>query len=103
MEEQGIEDARNAFLEQASALHKAGVDLFIIETMTDLYEIVEAIKAVKSVAPDLPLIASMTFTRDDRTLLGDPPEKVAIKIKEGRGRYYWRKLLRRAPTNSCVY
>ena len=77
-----IEDARNAFLEQAGALHSAGVDLFIIETMTDLYEIVEAIKAVKSIAPDLPLIASMTFTRDDRTLLGDPPEKVAIKIKE---------------------
>ena len=31
---------------------------------------------------NLPILASMTFTRDDRTLLGDNPEKVAAKIKE---------------------
>ena len=30
-----------------------------------------------TVTPDLPVIASMTFTRDDRTLLGDDPAKVA--------------------------
>ncbi|HWQ46995.1 MAG TPA: homocysteine S-methyltransferase family protein, partial [Longilinea sp.] len=62
------EQARAAFREQASALAKGGVDLFIIETMTDLFEIREAITAVKEVAPGLPIIASMTFTRDDRTL-----------------------------------
>lgn len=76
------EEARAAFTEQASALSNAGVDLIIIETMTDLYEIVEAIKAVKNVAPDLPLAASMTFTRDNLTLLGDPPAKVARRIHE---------------------
>jgi len=75
------EQARKAFRDQAAALVKGGVDLFIIETMTDLYEIREAIAAVKEVAPDLPIIASMTFTRDDRTLLGDSPEKVAKTIR----------------------
>jgi homocysteine S-methyltransferase len=50
--------------------------------MTDLHEIVEAVKASKSVAPKLPVIASMTFTRDNRTLLGDSPAKVAKRLHE---------------------
>jgi methionine synthase I (cobalamin-dependent)/5,10-methylenetetrahydrofolate reductase len=74
------EQARLAFAEQAAALAGAGVDLFIIETMTDLYEVREAIHACRTIAPDLPIIASMTFTRDDRTLLGDSPTKVARQM-----------------------
>ncbi|MBN2258089.1 MAG: bifunctional homocysteine S-methyltransferase/methylenetetrahydrofolate reductase [Anaerolineaceae bacterium] len=78
------EDARQAFAEQAATLHQAGVDLFLIETMTDLYEIREAIAAVKMEAPELAVIASMTFTRDDRTRLGDGPEKVVHSLlKDG--------------------
>ena len=76
------EQARLAFAEQVAALSGAGVDLFIIETMTDLYEVREAIHACRTIAPDLPIIASMTFTRDDRTLLGDSPTKVARQIAE---------------------
>ncbi len=76
------EEAREAFREQISALASAGVDLLVIETMTDLFEISEAIQAAREVAPDLPILASMTFTRDDRTLLGDDPAKVAAKIHE---------------------
>ena len=76
------EQARAAFAEQIGALAEAGVDLLIIETMTDLYEIVEAIQAAREVAPHLPVVASMTFTRDDRTLLGDSPAKVARDIHE---------------------
>lgn len=77
-----LPEAHEAFVQQASALIKAGVDLIIIETMTDLYETVEAVLAVHEVAPDLPVIASMTFTRDNRTLLGDPPAKVAQRLHE---------------------
>src|SRR5690606_26028095 len=54
-------------------------DLIVIETMSDLYEIQEAIKAAKEVCA-LPVIASVTFTRDDRTLLGDDPVKVAHRL-----------------------
>lgn len=75
-----LEDARAAFAEQVTILAHAGVDLILIETMTDLYEVIEAIKASREVAPHLPVIASMTFTRDNRTLLGDPPAKVARGI-----------------------
>jgi len=74
------EQARAAFIEQAQALAKAGVDLIVIETMSDLYEIQAAIQAVRDIATGLPVIASATFTRDNRTILGDSPEKVAYTL-----------------------
>ena len=75
------EQACQAFAEQIEALCEAGADLIVIETMTDLYEIQEAIKAAKRVCT-LPLVASITFTRDDRTLLGDDPMKVARTLNK---------------------
>jgi methionine synthase / methylenetetrahydrofolate reductase(NADPH) len=75
------EQARQAFAEQIAALAAAGADLLILETMSDLYEIKEALAAARQVC-DLPVIASMTFTRDDRTLLGDSPAKVAQDLLE---------------------
>jgi methionine synthase / methylenetetrahydrofolate reductase(NADPH) len=75
------EEARAAFAEQVSALAEAGADLIVIETMTDLYEVREAVRAVRQVC-ELPVVASVTFTRDDRTLLGDDPAKVAHGLAE---------------------
>ena len=75
------EQAREAFAEQIRALAEAGVDLIVIETFSDLYEIREAIKASKATC-DLPVVASVTFTRDDRTLLGDEPMKVARTLRD---------------------
>ena len=75
------EEARAAFAEQVKALADAGADLIVIETMSDLYEIQEAIKASKQTC-DLPVVASVTFTRDDRTLLGDEPMKVARTLRD---------------------
>ncbi len=77
-----LHEARAAFAEQIEAL--AGVDLIVIETMTDLYETVEAIAAAKAALPETPIVASMTFTRDDRTLLGDDPAKVARALHEAK-------------------
>lgn len=77
-------EARAAFVEQIQAL--SDVDLIVIETMTDLYETVEAIAAAKEVGAQrtvpVPIVATMTFTRDDRTLLGDDPSKVAIALRD---------------------
>lgn len=70
-------DARSAFKEQTLALLEAGVDLIILETFTDLSELREAVAAVRQVAPDLPLVAQLTFTEDGRTPLGHTPQKVA--------------------------
>jgi homocysteine S-methyltransferase len=74
------DEARAAFAGQAAALSNAGVDLVVIETISDLYEIQTAIQAVHETAAGLPVIASVTFTRDDRTVLGDTPEKVALSL-----------------------
>lgn len=75
------EQARQAFREQIESLVRAGADLILIETMTDLFEVREAVQAAREVS-ELPVVASMTFTRDDRTLLGDDPTKVARTINE---------------------
>ncbi|HKY54715.1 MAG TPA: bifunctional homocysteine S-methyltransferase/methylenetetrahydrofolate reductase, partial [Anaerolineales bacterium] len=75
------EQARAAFAEQISALAEGGADLIVMETFSDLYEIREAIKAARK-SCELPVVASVTFTRDDRTLLGDDPMKVARTLRD---------------------
>ncbi|MBM3123729.1 MAG: bifunctional homocysteine S-methyltransferase/methylenetetrahydrofolate reductase [Chloroflexi bacterium] len=75
------EEARAAFVEQMRALKEAGADLILIETMSDLYEIQEAIRAARE-SSTLPVAATVTFTRDDRTLLGDDPIMVARTLAQ---------------------
>ncbi len=75
------EQAQEAFAEQIAALVAAGVDLISLETFADLYELRAAVAAARQVC-DLPVVASMTFTRDDCTLLGDSPEKTALSLQE---------------------
>lgn len=76
------EKAFAAFKIQTGALIQAGVDLLIFETFTDLVEISEAVKAARSVDETIPVIAQMTFTRDDRTTLGDTPAQVARALRD---------------------
>lgn len=76
-----IEDAKIAFTEQIAALCEAGVDLLVIETFGDLYEIREAVIAAREYC-DMPIVASATFTQDDRTVLGDTPAKVAQALRK---------------------
>ncbi|MBM4424063.1 MAG: bifunctional homocysteine S-methyltransferase/methylenetetrahydrofolate reductase [Chloroflexi bacterium] len=73
------EQAFAAFHDQIAALVASGVDLILIETMTDLQEAAEALRAAKAVSKLL-VIASITFTRDDVTLLGDTPARAAAQL-----------------------
>lgn len=75
------EEAQEAYSQQIDVLVQAGVDLIIIETQNDLHETLEAIRAARSIS-QLPIIATMTFTRDDRTLLGDSPAHVARVLSD---------------------
>ena len=75
------EQAYEALREQIAALVDAGADLIVLETQSDLYELREGIRAAKDIG-DVPVIASVTFTRDDRTLLGDTPGQAARLIAE---------------------
>lgn len=76
------EDARDAYREQAEALVDAGADLLVIETQTDLRELELALEAAREAAPGIGVIASATFTRDDRTPLGSTPEQVTERLAE---------------------
>ena len=67
------EDFVEAFTTQISALREGGVDIILIETMSDLQEAGAAIEAARKAAPELTVIASMTFEKGAqgfRTMMG---------------------------------
>jgi 5-methyltetrahydrofolate--homocysteine methyltransferase len=70
-------EAADGFAEQAAALAGAGVDLFWIETMSDLEEVHAAIEGVRRAAGDMPVITTMTFDTRGRTMMGVTPEEAA--------------------------
>jgi homocysteine S-methyltransferase len=67
-----------AFEEQMEALLAGGVDLFMIETMSSLDEMVLAIKTARRVS-QLPVVAQLTFSVEGNSLLGATPED-AVKL-----------------------
>jgi len=77
-----VSDAKEAFAEQAHALDEAGVDLFILETFSDLTEIVIAVQAIRSVTDEVPIVAMMTFTEEGKTPYGYKPEECARALLE---------------------
>ncbi len=78
-----FDQAYQAFSQMVEAGEKAGADLVLIETMSDILEAKAAVLAVKEKS-DLPVICTMTFQADGRTLSGNPPE-VAVRVLEGLG------------------
>jgi methionine synthase / methylenetetrahydrofolate reductase(NADPH) len=77
--------AQAAFSEQIAALLQpagGGVDLLILETMSDVKELKTAVAAARALNPDIPIVCQMTFTRDDRTLLGLMADEAARKLAE---------------------
>jgi 5-methyltetrahydrofolate--homocysteine methyltransferase len=79
------EEVRAGYARQIGALAAAGADLVCIETMTDLAEATAAVKAAKTVAPHLPVVASMTFDRTPRgffTVMGVSVARAAAGLAE---------------------
>lgn len=67
-----FQEAYDAFKEQVLAGASAGADMILIETMSDIYEARAAILAAKENSR-LPVICTMTFQSDGRTLTGSDP------------------------------
>ncbi|CAB5240996.1 unannotated protein [freshwater metagenome] len=67
------ESAQALFAEQIRGLVDGGVDAILIETMSDLSEVEAAVNAAKEVAPELPIIATMSFDTNLRTMMGVKP------------------------------
>lgn len=77
-----FDEARRAYAEQIAALAAGSVDLLIIETMTSLNEVHQAILAARDAAPQLPIIVMMTIDEEGNCLDGSSPETAAAKLTE---------------------
>lgn len=78
-----LEELIDVYKEQILALADAGVDLLVVETMMSLGEARAALIAAKEVC-ELPIMVSMTFEADGRTLYGTDAATAAV-VLEGLG------------------
>ena len=78
-----FEEAVNAFKRTICAGVLAGVDLILIETMNDVYELKAAVIAAKE-SCNLPIFATCVFGEDEKTMTGSCPEAVValLRVKE---------------------
>jgi len=74
-----FDEAKQMFSDQISALLEGGVDLFILETFSDLSELQQAIKAVRALC-DLPIVTQVTIQMDGNMLFGATPEVFTRKL-----------------------
>ena len=75
-----LEELIDIYKEQICALQSAGVDLLVVETMMSLAESRAALIAAKEVC-DLPVMVTMTFEPDGRTLFGTDAKTAAIVLE----------------------
>ena len=78
-----FEELVDVYKEQAQILVEAGVDLFFVETMMSLAEARACVIAIREVC-DLPVMVSMTFNSDGKTLFGSTPEASVVGITVAR-------------------
>jgi homocysteine S-methyltransferase len=74
-------EAEEAYREQAEGLLEGGVDLFLLETMPGLDQARAALAAVRSLAADVPVAVSLTFSEAGNTIYGDSPEDVVRELE----------------------
>ncbi len=78
-----LDEARAAFAEQAAGLAAGGVDFFLVETMSSLDEVKAAVEGARQ-ASDLPVVVTMTFDTNFRTMMGVTPAQ-AVQTLYGWG------------------
>jgi methionine synthase I (cobalamin-dependent)/5,10-methylenetetrahydrofolate reductase len=76
-----FDEAKEMFKAQAEALLEGGVDLFVLETFSDISEMRQALAAVRELC-DLPVVAQMTIQMDGNTLFGTTPEVFTARLDE---------------------
>lgn len=75
-----FEELVEVYKEQARVLYEAGVDLFVVETMMSLQECRAAVLAIRETC-DLPIMVTLTYNEDGRTLFGTPPETAVVVLQ----------------------
>jgi 5-methyltetrahydrofolate--homocysteine methyltransferase len=72
--------ARAVFAEQLAGLRAGGVDLVLVETISDLAEAEAAVEAAREVVPDLPVAVTMSFDTNLRTMMGVRPADAVLAL-----------------------
>jgi len=67
------QQARSIFEEQLAGLRDGGIDVVLVETMSDLAEVLAAVEAARNVVPEVPVIATLSFDTNLRTMMGTRP------------------------------
>ena len=75
-----FEDLVDVYKEQAKIIADAGADLFVVETMMRLQECRAAVLAIREVC-DLPVMVSLTYNEDGRTLYGTDPVTAVVVMQ----------------------
>ena len=75
-----FEELVEVYKEQVQVLYEAGVDLFVVETMMSLQECRAAVLAVKETC-NLPVMVTMTFAGDNKTMYGTTPEAAVVVLQ----------------------
>ncbi|MBE5915657.1 MAG: 5-methyltetrahydrofolate--homocysteine methyltransferase [Pseudobutyrivibrio ruminis] len=75
-----FEELVDCYKKQINAILEEGVDLFVVETMMSLQECRAAVLAIKETC-DLPIIVSLTFNPDGKTLYGTAPDTAMIVLE----------------------
>ena len=75
-----FEDLVDVYKEQAKIIAEAGADLFVVETMMSLQECRAAVLAIREVC-DLPVMVSLTYNEDGRTLYGTDPVTAGVVMQ----------------------
>jgi 5-methyltetrahydrofolate--homocysteine methyltransferase len=75
-----FEELVEVYKEQAKVLAEAGADLIVVETMMSLQESRAAVFAIREVC-DLPVMVTLTYNEDGRTLFGTPPESAVVVLQ----------------------
>ena len=75
-----FEDLVDVYKEQAKIIADAGADLFVVETMMSLQECRAAVLAIREVC-DLPVMVSLTYNEDGRTLYGTDPVTAVVVMQ----------------------
>lgn len=75
-----FEELVDIYKEQIQCLVNAGVDLLVVETMMSLQEVRAAVIAAKEIC-ELPVMVTMTFNEDDRTLYGTDPATAVVVLQ----------------------
>jgi homocysteine S-methyltransferase len=77
-----VGDAEQWFRTAAEGLLEGGCDAFVLETFQDLNEILAALRAVRHVSADLPVVAMMTFGMDGKTQYGHTPSLAVRALRQ---------------------